>query len=260
MSTETQAPAAPKRSRWRSFFVGSALVLSGVILGIGGNALSQDYGSRRGWTDDGPGRQERFDRGLDDRDRDGPRGWMGRRFGGDDDGPRGWMGRRFGGDDDGPRGWMGRRFGGDGDGPRGWMGRRFGGDGDGWHGRHFGGGFGGMGLTPGRIERMVNRLGWAVDASSEQKQKLRDVVQRAADDLRPLHEKIRDGRRQAREVLTAPTIDRGKLESLRTDQMKLADQASQRVTAALAEAADVLTPEQRATLGGRLERFGGRRG
>jgi Spy/CpxP family protein refolding chaperone len=223
MSTETPTPAAPARSRWRSFFIGSALVLSGIIIGVGTGAVSQGY--HRGWSDDGPGRHERFDRGFD-RDQDGPRG--GQRFG--FDGPRGWFGR------DRDRGESGQ------------------------HGGRGFGAFGGMGMTPGRIERMVNRLGWAVDASSEQKQKLRDVVQRAAADLRPLRETHLDGRRQMREILSAPTIDRGKLEALRTDQMKLAEQASQRVTVALAEAAEVLTPEQRADLARRLERFGGRRG
>ena len=36
--------------------------------------------------------------------------------------------------------------------------------------------------------------------------------------------------------------------------MKLADTASQRITAALVEAAEVLTPEQRADLARRMER------
>ena len=107
---------------------------------------------------------------------------------------------------------------------------------------------------------MVDRLGWAVDASSEQKQKIAAVVQRAADDLRPLREKHLEGRRAMRDVLAAATIDRGKLEALRTEQMKLADEASRRIAAAVTEAAEILTPEQRADLARRLERFGGRRG
>jgi Spy/CpxP family protein refolding chaperone len=219
-STQQTAPTR----RWRRIFVGSALIASGIIIGVGTSALSQGYGR---WSDDGPGRQERFD---------GPRSR--------DDGD----GRVFFRDRDGPRGWFGR----DRDG-RGW-----GGD-PGWHGHRFGG-LGGPGLTPGRIERIVNRIGWAVDASTEQKQKLTDIMQRAANDLAPLREKHLDGRRQIREVLAAATIDRGKLESLRADQMKLADAASQRITTAFADAADVLTPAQRADLARRLERFGGRRG
>jgi Spy/CpxP family protein refolding chaperone len=102
---------------------------------------------------------------------------------------------------------------------------------------------------------MVARLAWAVDASSEQKQKLTAIIQRAGDDIRPLRERRMELRRQAGDILAAPTVDRAKLEALRTDVMKLADQASQRITAALAEAADVLTPEQRADLARRLERF-----
>src|SRR5690349_14612360 len=187
MSTET----LPQRSRWRSFFVGSALVLAGVIVGVGTSAMSQGFGPRHGWSDDGD--YDRSDRGGDrdrgfDRDRDGPRFWH--RFG--QDGPRGWFGRdrdggRFGGDGDG---WRGRRFG------------RFGGE---------GGRFGGPFMSPGRIERMVDRLGRVVDASTEQKQKIRDILQHTADDVRPLREKVRDTRRQVRDLLTAPTIDRAKL-------------------------------------------------
>ncbi len=206
MST-IETPSAPpyrKPSRWQRFFVGSALVLAGVIVGVGSTALSQGYG--RGWSDDGPGRHDRFD---------GPRGFF-------------------------------RDHDGDGDG--------------GWHHGPGFGGFGGPFLSPGRIERMVDRLGWAVDASSEQKQKIAAVVQRAADDLRPLREKHLEGRRAMRDVLAAATIDRGKLEALRTEQMKLADEASRRIAAAVTEAAEVLTPEQRADLARRLERFGGRRG
>jgi protein CpxP len=106
---------------------------------------------------------------------------------------------------------------------------------------------------------MVNRLGWAVDASTEQKQKITGIIQRAADDLRPLHEKHMESRRQIRDALAAPAIDRAKLEALRADHVKLADEASHRITAALAEAAEVLTPAQRADLARRWERrFGGR--
>jgi periplasmic protein CpxP/Spy len=210
----TPAPAPARKPRLRRFFVGSALVGAGLIIGITTSALSQGYG--RGGSDDGPGRSwgERFD---------GPRWFR------DHDGPRGWFDRDR---DDGPGGWHHGRF----------------------------GGMGGTFLTPGRIERMVNRLAWAVDASTEQKQKLTGIVQRMADDLAPMRERHLDLRRQVRDVLAAPTIDRGKLDALRSEHMKLADEASRRITAALADGAEVLTPAQRADLARRLERFGPRRG
>jgi Spy/CpxP family protein refolding chaperone len=245
MSTEPsiQPVAAPKPSRWRRFFVGSALVLSGIIVGAGGTAMSQGY---HRWSDDG--RYERSDGPRFFRDRDGDRSFRDRdgdRNFRDRDGDRSFRDR-----DGGRSGWFDR----DDDGRRGWGGgHRFG-------GHRFGFNRGGGSLTPGRIERMVDRLGWAVDASSEQKEKIKTIVQRVADDLRSSRDQHRDLRRQIRDVLAAPTIDRGKLEALRTENMRLADQASQRITTALAEAAEVLTPDQRADLARRLERFGPRRG
>jgi Spy/CpxP family protein refolding chaperone len=45
--------------------------------------------------------------------------------------------------------------------------------------------------------------------------------------------------------LTAPTIDRTAIERLRAEQIGLAETASKRIAQALADAADVLSPEQR---------------
>ena len=129
--------------------------------------------------------------------------------------------------------------------------------GPGWeHGRHA---MGPM-FGPGSVERMVEHLARATDASSEQKTKMNTTAQRAAEDLLALREKHLAGRRQMRDILAAPTIDRAKLESLRAEQMKLADDASKRITAAVADIAEVLTPTQRADLAKRMERqFGGNR-
>ena len=223
--SETPAtPAAsqpPRRSRFRSVLVGGALILSGVVIGVATTAVSQDYGRDRGWFD-GPRWHDRGGYRDDDR---GPRG----RMSDDDRGPHARMG-----DDDR-------------DGDRG--------GGRGWHWHRGGGRFAGGGqfLTPGRIERIVNRVLWVVDGSSDQKQKIGAILRTAADDLYPLREKHMEGRRQMREVLAAPTIDRAKLEALRVEQMQLADTASRRITAAIADAGDVLTPAQRAELGKRFD-------
>jgi Spy/CpxP family protein refolding chaperone len=45
--------------------------------------------------------------------------------------------------------------------------------------------------------------------------------------------------------LTAPTIDRTAIERLRAEQIALADTASKRIAQALADATEVLNPEQR---------------
>ena len=45
--------------------------------------------------------------------------------------------------------------------------------------------------------------------------------------------------------MTAPTIDRTAIERLRAEQIALAETASKRIAQALADAAEVLNPEQR---------------
>jgi Spy/CpxP family protein refolding chaperone len=121
--------------------------------------------------------------------------------------------------------------------------------------QHEMGGFGDRMFFPGRIERGVERLGWAVDASSEQKQKINAITQKAADDIFELRAKHLEARKQLVETLAAPTVDRGKLEGLRVDQMKLAETATKRVTDAVADVAEVLTPAQRADLARRFDRW-----
>jgi periplasmic protein CpxP/Spy len=189
MSSEIN-PSAPlpqtrHASRARRVLVGGILVLSGVIVGVGTTALSQDYGPRGSY--------------------DSPRG-----------------GHDHDGDFGGPAGMHGGRF-------------------------------GGLSLTPGRIERMTNRLAWEVDASSEQKQKISAIITGVATDLDPLRQQFLDGRKAIADALAAPTIDRSKLEALRAQHMQLADTASKRLIAAIADAGDVLTPAQRAELAKRIE-------
>jgi Spy/CpxP family protein refolding chaperone len=120
--------------------------------------------------------------------------------------------------------------------------------------------FGGRMMGPGSVERMVERIGRVVDASSEQKQKLRAIGQAALDDLNALRARRQDIRRQAAAALAAPTVDRARLESLRQEGMKLADEASRRLVSVLADAAEVLTPAQRAHLAQHMARRFDRRG
>ena len=75
-------------------------------------------------------------------------------------------------------------------------------------------------------------------------------------DVLPARERAFAARRQARELLTATTIDRAAIEKLRADQIALADSVSKRVTQALGDAAEVLSPEQRRKLSDRIPPFG----
>ena len=50
-----------------------------------------------------------------------------------------------------------------------------------------------------------------------------------------------------------PTIDRAAMEQWRQDQMRLADSASRRILQAVADCAEILTPEQRVELADQLK-------
>jgi periplasmic protein CpxP/Spy len=124
------------------------------------------------------------------------------------------------------------------------------GQGDSWHriSWHDGGVFGGP-LSPAqiddRIDRMSKHLAIELDATSDQQDKVANIAKAAVADLRPLREKAHAARAQAITLLTAPTIDRSAIERLRAEQIGLAETASKRIAQALADVAEVLSPEQR---------------
>ena len=231
-------PAPQPKHQLRGILYAAMLLIGGGIIGavVAGPTLGQGQGQ----GPDGP----RWQRGWNDNQQDdawgrspGQRGFgfgMRREGGGDGFG----MHERGG---DGPRmGWRDR------DGPRmGWRG----GDGSGMGGR----GFGGM-MFPGAIERRVNRVLGAVDASTEQRQKVRSILEAAGNDLYPIRQQRMENRKQIGAALAAATIDRAKIEQQRQEQVKLNDSASKRMTDAITDAAEVLTPAQRAELAKRMER------
>ena len=124
------------------------------------------------------------------------------------------------------------------------------GQGHSWHhiSWHDGGVFGGP-LSPAqiddRIDRMSKHIAIELDATADQQVKIANITKAAVAELRPLHEKAHAARAQAVTLLTAPTIDRSAIERLRAEQIGLAETASKRIAQALADAADVLNPEQR---------------
>ena len=99
---------------------------------------------------------------------------------------------------------------------------------------------------------------WAlkyVDATPEQEQQIQGIALAAVDDLLPLRDQHRANRDVFHSALAGGTVDRAALEKARQSELKLADQASQRLLKAVADAADTLTPEQRAQLAEAAHRF-----
>jgi protein CpxP len=110
------------------------------------------------------------------------------------------------------------------------------------------------------LDRILQHVYVDINATDAQKQQIDPIVKGAAKDLLPLRTKMRDARRQAVQLLASDHVDRTALEALRADQIRLADGASRRLTQALADVADVLTPDQRKQLAERIGRWHGGRG
>ena len=113
-------------------------------------------------------------------------------------------------------------------------------------------------MEPAQVEKKIDRIaGWVVEdlgGTPEQQAKLSAIARAAAKDLAPVHDELVLGRRQAVEILTSAQVDRAALEAHRARQMQLLTTVSERLTVAVADAADVLTPEQRAKAADKLSR------
>jgi Spy/CpxP family protein refolding chaperone len=116
----------------------------------------------------------------------------------------------------------------------------------GHHGHH--GHAGHMAMDPAAMDAHIDRMigQFAADASPDQKARLAAIAKAAVADLRPAHEQLRQAHGRAHELLMAPVIDRPALERLRAEQVQRVDFISRRLLAAVEDAADVLTPQQRA--------------
>jgi protein CpxP len=87
-----------------------------------------------------------------------------------------------------------------------------------------------------------------VDATPEQKTRIKAIVQDAIKDLGQVREQHMQNRKAFLDALTQPTVNRDALKQIRQSEMQLAESASDRFVNAIADAADVLTPEQRGKL------------
>lgn len=96
-----------------------------------------------------------------------------------------------------------------------------------------------------RLEKRVDRALSGTDATAEQKKQIASILQSAFSDMRPLRDKRLENRKAMTEAMQADTIDRVKIEAIRQEQMKVADESSKVFTKALEDAGNVLTQAQR---------------
>lgn len=109
-----------------------------------------------------------------------------------------------------------------------------------------------------RIEKRVDRALRHTDATADQKKKVAEIMGTALKDMKPLHDKRRENMKAMREAMRAPTLDAAKIEAIRVEQMKVADQSSKLFTKALTDAGSVLSVDQREAFFKRWNRMGHR--
>jgi len=99
------------------------------------------------------------------------------------------------------------------------------------------------------VQAMLTKVG----ASDAQKSQIEAILKPALDDLKAAHDSHSAAFRQFHEAISAPSIDRARLETLRAGQVKSLDEASKRLVIAISDAAEVLSPDQRAALAKEIE-------
>jgi Spy/CpxP family protein refolding chaperone len=95
-----------------------------------------------------------------------------------------------------------------------------------------------------RVKFAADWLLSRVEASDEQCQKVKTIVQATVQDLAQVRDRHHENRQALLPVLAQRTIDRTTLRDIWQAELRLANTASERIVIALADVADVLTPEQ----------------
>lgn len=107
-------------------------------------------------------------------------------------------------------------------------------------------------------ERLAFATDWLltrIRATAEQRQQVQTIVQETVSTLGQVKDQHQKHRQALLEALGQATIDRDALRNVRTAEVQLLDQASNRLVEAVAEIAEILTPEQRTELLSFMARF-----
>jgi Spy/CpxP family protein refolding chaperone len=95
------------------------------------------------------------------------------------------------------------------------------------------------------VDRMLQHIYAEIDVTDAQKAQIEPLVKQAVAECAPLHERFHAAHADILALLGADRIDRNAIETLRSENMRLADDATKRITQLIGDVADVLTPAQR---------------
>lgn len=110
-----------------------------------------------------------------------------------------------------------------------------------------------MGGSPERIGRMIDHLLDGLNATDAQRSQIKQIAQAASADVKAQREAGRGLRKRGLQLFTAPNVDPAAVEALRQQMLAQHDQTSRRITQAMLDISRVLTPEQRAKIGERMQ-------
>jgi len=102
------------------------------------------------------------------------------------------------------------------------------------------------------VDEMLQHIYSEIDVTDAQKAQIDPLVKQAVAECAPLHERFRAAHVDLLALFGADRIDRDAIERVRSENMRLADEATQRVARLVGDVADVLTLEQRKALVARI--------
>jgi Spy/CpxP family protein refolding chaperone len=111
------------------------------------------------------------------------------------------------------------------------------------------------GLRLAFVQHAVGFMLDSVGATSEQESKAHDIIAANLADIAPDPKEREAFRKQALDLLGAPSIDRAAVEKLRAEVIARFDAKSKKIVDSLLAIEDELTPAQRAALSARIEGF-----
>lgn len=95
------------------------------------------------------------------------------------------------------------------------------------------------------MERRLERMLDGVKATDSQRTAIKAIFERTFTEMRTIHQSHERIHEDMVKALTAESVDRTAIEKIRVQATGLIEQGSQVLTKSLADAAEVLTPEQR---------------